>query len=158
MAQKKQSTSKPVDEFAIEAVVEKTFERLNNQMQEQLLEQLPQMVEQSMTRTEFFSGPMPHPDIARQYEEILPGFTERTLAMAENAQQHEIRRSFRIDIFMFLHRMCASILAFIIIGAIFGAGFFLLWNDKDGTGLGTLASGVALVIAAFLQSKKPRSK
>ena len=35
-----------------------------------------------------FSGPMPPPDLLRQYEEIIPGSAERLLAMAEREARH----------------------------------------------------------------------
>ncbi|MCF8024166.1 MAG: DUF2335 domain-containing protein [Desulfobacteraceae bacterium] len=36
-----------------------------------------------------FSGPIPHPDILRQYNEILPGAADRILAMAESESEHQ---------------------------------------------------------------------
>lgn len=41
-------------------------------------------------KQEIFSGPIPHPDILRQYENILPGSADRILKMAENQQAHRI--------------------------------------------------------------------
>ena len=35
-------------------------------------------------------GPLPPPDILRQYDAVAPGVGERILAMSENAQQHRI--------------------------------------------------------------------
>lgn len=34
------------------------------------------------------SGPIPHPDIIKQYEEILPGAADRIISMAENQSSH----------------------------------------------------------------------
>ncbi|MEA1966754.1 MAG: DUF2335 domain-containing protein [Thermodesulfobacteriota bacterium] len=39
---------------------------------------------------EQFSGPIPHPDILRGYNQVLPGVAERILAMAELDQRHQI--------------------------------------------------------------------
>lgn len=41
-----------------------------------------------------FSGPLPHPTILREYEDILPGCAERILVMAE---QEQIKRHERIE-------------------------------------------------------------
>jgi len=38
-------------------------------------------------RGELFQGPFPHPDHAAKYEALCPGFLERSLAMAERAQE-----------------------------------------------------------------------
>ena len=35
-----------------------------------------------------FSGPVPHPDLLRQYEELCPGFSERSLQMVEQQSAH----------------------------------------------------------------------
>lgn len=45
---------------------------------------------------ESFSGPMPHPDILKGYEDILPGSAERILQMAENEQKHRHKQEDRI--------------------------------------------------------------
>jgi uncharacterized membrane protein len=37
---------------------------------------------------EFFEGPIPHPTILRQYEQIFSGAAERILSMAEKQSQH----------------------------------------------------------------------
>ena len=37
-----------------------------------------------------FSGPLPHPQTLRQYDEVLPGAAERILRMAEKQQDHRI--------------------------------------------------------------------
>ena len=38
-------------------------------------------------REEFF-GPIPHPQLLRQYEELQPGFAERIMRMGEHEQSH----------------------------------------------------------------------
>ena len=38
-----------------------------------------------------FSGPLPHPDIMKGYDDIVPGAAERILKMAENQQNHRFK-------------------------------------------------------------------
>lgn len=40
------------------------------------------------SRTQHYQGPVPHPKILKEYEEILPGSAERMLSMAEKEQNH----------------------------------------------------------------------
>ena len=40
--------------------------------------------------TEQFSGPIPHPSILRDYDQITPGIGDRIVAMAEKEQAHRI--------------------------------------------------------------------
>lgn len=42
-------------------------------------------------RREEFKGPLPHPNILRQYEEIQPGFAEKIIQMALNEQDYRHR-------------------------------------------------------------------
>jgi uncharacterized membrane protein len=144
--QLKKGNSNSSQKLELETVVAKTVERVQ--------ELMPDIVAQTMTRTEYFSGPLPPPDIARQYEDILPGFTERTLVMAEKSQDHEITRSKRIDRYIFLHRMSSTLLAFVLITAMCGGGFWLLMTGRELGGFTALLAAVAAVIAAFYNSRK----
>lgn len=37
-----------------------------------------------------FSGPLPHPDILAQYEDVVPGVAERIVVMTEEQHQHRM--------------------------------------------------------------------
>lgn len=43
----------------------------------------------TVTMAARFSGPLPHPDILKHYDEIEPGAAGRIIAMAESQQAHE---------------------------------------------------------------------
>lgn len=49
-------------------------------------EQIAQIAIQAVT--ESFSGPLPHPAMLSQYEQISPGAAERIITMAESQSQH----------------------------------------------------------------------
>lgn len=49
------------------------------------------IVLQASMAAQRFSGPLPHPDIFRQYEEILPGTAERLLTSFETQGEHRRR-------------------------------------------------------------------
>jgi uncharacterized membrane protein len=61
------------------------------------LQKLPpqerQHVIQEVTMMVGMAGPVPPPAIARQFEEMCPGFVDRSLKMAETAQRAEIDAS-----------------------------------------------------------------
>ena len=95
-----------------------------------------------------FSGPLPHPEILRQFEQVSPGAAERNIKMAEDQSIHlrelekqvissDISRSKWGQILGFIISICGlSASAFI---AIFG-------NPIAGTiiGVGTIASLVGV--------------
>ena len=41
-------------------------------------------------RVEQFSGPVPHPDLLRKYDELMPGLADRLVKMAEKSMDAEI--------------------------------------------------------------------
>ena len=45
-------------------------------------------VTQAKMHAEHFSGPLPHPSLLKQYDEVHPGFAERIIAMAEKQAKH----------------------------------------------------------------------
>ena len=53
-----------------------------------------QQNKQAIATLQSFSGPLPHPELLRNYNEIIPGAAERILSMAEAeaAQQHNMER------------------------------------------------------------------
>lgn len=47
----------------------------------------PQIAGAIATRHESFEGPLPHPEILKQYDATVPGLAERIVAMAEKEQE-----------------------------------------------------------------------
>lgn len=42
----------------------------------------------SAAKFESFSGPLPHPGILKQFDDVVPGAAERIIKMAENQSEH----------------------------------------------------------------------
>lgn len=55
-------------------------------VEEETVEAVKEVVIKAMK--EEFSGPIPHPDTIRKYEEILPGAADRIISMAERQALH----------------------------------------------------------------------
>lgn len=122
----------------------------NNLNQNQLV------IQQSSVQS--FSGPLPHPDILRKFNEVLPGAAERIIKMAEDQSVHrkglekkvidsDISRSKWGQILGFIMGMTGIVASVVI--AIFGspiAGSIM--------GVGTLAS----LVGVFMYGSKIRSK
>lgn len=45
---------------------------------------------QAQHRMEQFSGPVPHPELLRKYDELMPGLAERLVQMAERSLEAEV--------------------------------------------------------------------
>ena len=86
---------------AIEAAVRKELQK-----------QLPQIVQStSVQEQSVHIGPLPPADEARKYQELLPGFMDRTLALAEGLQKADIKITKRVQIFQAMHSYSALLIA-----------------------------------------------
>lgn len=69
-------------------------------VRKELRKQLPQIVQSaSVQEQSVHIGPLPPADEARKYQELLPGFMDRTLALAEGLQKADIEITKRGQIF-----------------------------------------------------------
>ncbi len=125
-----------------------------------LAERLPgtaspeQRIEQIISQAHF-SGPIPHPEIFRQYKEIIPDAPERILAVFEadssaarllpvqaiEAQKEDNRRA---------HWMAWSL---VVLSFGLSLGFALL-NKDELAGI-TLGTTLVAIVTGFLQSRTP---
>jgi YafQ family addiction module toxin component len=51
--------------------------------------------------SELFIGPLPHPEVLREYNELVPTSAERILSMVEQDARNEIAREKRAQVFAF---------------------------------------------------------
>ena len=117
---------------------------------------LPAVRRLSIERTEIFSGPIPQPNACREYEGVLPGFTERAVAMAERAQDSDIQSRLRADRYTLIWRLTSILLAFLIAVIVVGGGIALLFFDKNIAGYSVLIGGVAGIIVAMRTGQNPK--
>lgn len=87
-----------------------------------------------------YSGPLPHPDMMRGYEELLPGSADRILTMAEKEEdhRHEMEKNF-------LEMEFRDSLLGILFAFILSAGFLL-----SGVLIIFLVEGVAATVAGTI--------
>ena len=136
-------------------------ENIRNQLESRLgsdLEALPlerkaQLVREVTTMVAM-SGPLPPPAIAREYEEICPGFVDRSLRMAEKAQDaaiDDVRDTRRKNQFYRLFGMvCAAVLSLSLICA--GVLIAIYANILAGT-ITALVSFIGSVAVAFIKGR-----
>ncbi|MDR0961435.1 MAG: DUF2335 domain-containing protein [Mediterranea sp.] len=105
-----------------------------------------------------FQGPVPHPDILKGYEDVLPGTAERILSMAEKQQTHGIemekfivKNSSKQSVYGQVWGGIITILCLVVTLVLGYAGHDAL--------AGVIGSTTILGIATiFVLNKKPRKK
>lgn len=71
-----------------------------------------------------FSGPIPHPDVLREYDKIIPGAAERIVAMAEREQEHRHAIETKANNASWSIAKWGQIIAFILVLLLLCAGVF----------------------------------
>lgn len=119
---------------------------------------IAERVKRVVTHHASFEGPIPHPEIFRQYGEVIPDAPERILKVFEedskhareiqmaalNAQKSDNQR---------VHWMAWSLIA----GGFSLSGFFA-WIDKDILAGAILTTTLAGTITGFLQNRKDNNQ
>ena len=103
-----------------------------------------------------FSGPLPHPDVLRKFNEIVPGSAERIMKMAEEQSAHRKELEKKVIDSDIARSKWGQILGFII--AITGLGISTIIAIYGSAiaggviGVGTLAS----LVGVFMYGSKTR--
>lgn len=110
----------------------------------------------SLSRTEVFSGPLPHPNILAQYEAIVPGAAERIIVMAENQSRHRIAMEDRVIQSDIRNSKYGQIFGFII--AVLGLVISCVLVLTGYTLSGTIFAGVILLslVSVFVSGSVSR--
>lgn len=106
----------------------------------------------------FHMETLPHPDILRQYEKILPGSTDRILRMAEKISDHimaiesgVINSNIKLS---FLGWVSATIIVMMFVTL----GGALVYLNRNIEGFVSMITPVAAVAGIFIYGKKEQKK
>ena len=95
-------------------------------------------------------GPLPHPSILKQYNEVVPDAAERIIAMAEAQAKHRQDLEARVIHTDNLKSLLGTMFGFVIALVGFGGGLYAAFSGQPFWGgavsIGTLAS----VVIAFI--------
>ena len=103
-------------------------------------------------------GPLPHPAILKQYDDIVPGAAERIMRMAEQQAQHRQDLEARVIRTDNRQSLLGMIFGFVIAVVGFGGGLYAAFAGQPFWGgavsIGTLAS----VVIAFIYGTRVRAR
>jgi uncharacterized membrane protein len=109
-----------------------------------------------------FSGPLPHPEILRQFEQVSPGAADRIITMAEQQSFHRRELEKKVIESDVTRSRLGQILGFIIaiFGLVVSAVIAVYGNAIAGTilGVGTIASLVGVFMYGTNTRKTEREE
>ena len=114
--------------------------------------------ELSVARSDFFSGPLPHPGHLREYEKILPGSADRVIKMAEEQAQHRRQLETLISASNTKLEGRGQIFGFVIaMTALIGGGYIMASGQSVG-GAAVAISAVAGLSGLFFWKSRERKR
>ena len=112
----------------------------------------------SIIGAQYFSGPLPPPDLLRQYDEVVPGFA-KTIASQFVAQGDHRREMERAVILSDVARANWGLALGFILALVGVSGSLYLINSGMGAvGLTAFIASLAPLVFAFLESSRRRRK
>lgn len=112
----------------------------------------------SVTKTELWAAPLPHPEILREYNEIIPGGAERILAMAESQSQHRMGMEDRALTANLVRAGRGQWFGFIISMVALAIGAYGLYNGHEIGGGIIGGGGLTALVSLFVIGKRGQSK
>jgi uncharacterized membrane protein len=109
-------------------------------------------------RGQRFSGPLPHPDLIAQYNDVIPNGADRIVSMAERQAEH---RQFLEKTTVLSDRNRAylgMILGFCIVLFFGGCGAYLITNGNEIKGFIALFGPLASLVGTFFYSERARRR
>lgn len=109
-------------------------------------------------QSESFSGPLPHPDILKKFDEVAPGAAERIIKMAEEQSSHRRELEKAVISSDIQRSKWGQILGFLIavIGLVASAFIAIYGNAIAGGVIG--ASTLAALVGVFMYGASTRSR
>lgn len=133
---------------------------IKNVLQENLKRDTNNSKDLKVSFRSMFTGPLPPPDILKQYKSIQPDFPERLLKLVEKQTNERHTLNHKILYYQFIIQLIGQCLGFlsVIFAMLFGMIIFLKGNVF---GIPLCFSGLALLAGAYLKpffSKKRKAK
>lgn len=111
-----------------------------------------------LSRTESFSGPIPHPKIFAQYKEVMPDAPKRIFKMAELQQKHRFEMESSVINGDVKRADLGLWFGFVLYSILWLSGVALLFVGKDLQGYSLLVGGFIGGIVNFIRVGREREK
>lgn len=107
---------------------------------------------------QMYRGPIPDPQTLAEYNAINDGFADRIISMAENQLEHRTTIEKRIVEAKIRQEKFGMICGFVLALLVILGGIFLIYSNKDASGLGMIIGSLATLVGAFLYTEQKNRK
>jgi uncharacterized membrane protein len=105
-----------------------------------------------------FTGPLPPPDVLREYNAIVPGMAERLLVNLEKQSNHRMALEKHV-LYWDVRRANAGLAAGLLFGlAVLVAAVFLILNGHESVGVGAIIGDFLVYGGAFVYGDVSRRR
>ena len=105
-----------------------------------------------------FHGPIPHPEILKGYNDVIPDAAERILKMAENQAIHRQDVEKEVVSSGIRNETLGLVMAFLIVVGTIGSGIFLIFANKGLLGLSSVIAAIVGAASIFIIGKNKGNK
>lgn len=113
---------------------------------------------QARFQGEFFSGPIPPPNLLARYNEVVPNGAERILAMAERQGLHREGLEKQVVEGNLKSTKQGNNRAFILALVVVLGGIYLMATGKDGWGFAAIITSLTALVSVFAIAKIEQRK
>lgn len=103
-------------------------------------------------KAEMYSGPLPHPDIIRQYDEISPGAAEKIFDSFVRQNEHRIEMESRVVKDSIFRAKLGLVMSFILSLICLYIAYKLFNTDKGSYGFGLILVNIAALVSVFYRT------
>jgi len=119
---------------------------------------MARVMEAQFTRAVSFSGPLPPPEVLREYNAIMPGLADRIVTMAETQSRHRMaleKNAIESDV----SRANKGLWAGVAVAVLFAiSGFILILTNHDTAGATVSTGTVATLAGVFVYGTVSRHR
>lgn len=103
-------------------------------------------------------GPLPPPDDAKKYEELCPGFVDRTLGLTEKIQESDASLRARAQLFAFIHSIFGMLSALGIVVVTLYWTYVMFQGDHTWLeSISPFLAGITTIASIFYLAKRSPS-
>jgi uncharacterized membrane protein len=101
-----------------------------------------------------FSGPIPPPNVLKQYDEVVPGAADRILRMAEQQSAHRQRLEEQAIANMDRNARWGMAFGFIVILSCIAVAAYCIYKGENLTGFAMVIGSIAGLSGTYIYGKK----